>query len=73
MIIPSIPEPAIIMNPVEGSEPRVPWKTKSGKLISPINRVANNNVLNILITLLVFGAEADHKAIAYCPGQKFKS
>src|SRR5690349_13178940 len=61
------------MNPVEGSEPSVPWKTRSGKLISPSNRAATNNVLYILITLLVFGAEAREKAKAYCPCQKFKT
>jgi hypothetical protein len=66
MTIPSIPEPARIMNPVEGSEPSLPRQIRSGKLISPINRAATNNVLYIFITLLFFGAEAHQKAIAYC-------
>jgi hypothetical protein len=56
MIIPSIPEPARIMNPVDGSVPSVPWKTRSGNLISPINRPPKNNVLYILMTILVFKA-----------------
>jgi len=45
MIIPSIPKPARIMNPVEGSELNVPRQTRLGKLMRPNNRLANQNIL----------------------------
>jgi hypothetical protein len=44
MIIPSIPERARIMNPVEGSELNVPRKTRLAKLIRPINGMATKNI-----------------------------
>jgi hypothetical protein len=44
MIIPSIPEPARIMNPVEGSVLNVPRKSRLAKLIRPINGMANKNI-----------------------------
>jgi hypothetical protein len=45
MTIPSIPEPARFMNPVEGSELSAPRKAKLAKLMRPSNRPANQNIL----------------------------
>jgi hypothetical protein len=42
--IPSIPEPARIINPVEGSEPSVPRKAGLAKLMRPSKRLANQNI-----------------------------
>jgi hypothetical protein len=41
----SIPEPARIVNPVEGSEPSVPRKARLAKLMKPSDRPANQNIL----------------------------
>jgi hypothetical protein len=65
MIIPSIPEPARIMNPLEGSEPSVPRKARFVKLMRPSTRPANNNILYVLIILLAFGAKIRRKTVAY--------